>query len=369
MVYVSLAGRVCANVEALNMTETIGNVSRHRRAPYILKIDGGYKLVYVPVISGESIAHAYQANLVEATKLIYSKENLVPPIDPWAERNEMIKFVDKEHLIKELQEIIDKGKSKGKKEKNEEKEIEKLQHEFEKIAIQKSIIADIGGFLYAEKPFPVRRTSLLQVGYITPVEDAITEAVIEAQMHTRQVSVGLRTKEEGKKEEEKREEEVKEEEREAQMLYYVEIASAVYGITMQLDLSNIGVTSMVTKEEVLDKQEKNRRIKAALLALAMTMGLQLYGAKRSRFNPILDVENLVGVVSKPLPLVPLPPQRKDYIDLTVQKVKKVTNLLEKFGINGKAIVISFGKTAEDVIIANTPEEFFEKLIDEVFKLL
>jgi len=360
MVYVSLAGRVRANVEALNMTETIGNVSRRRRAPYILKIDGGYKLVYVPVISGESIAHAYQANLVEATKLIYSKEKLLPPIDPWAERNEMIKFTDEKHLIKDLQEIIDKGR----KEKNEEKEVEKMQHEFEKIAIQKSIIADIGGFLYAGKPFSVRRTSLLQVGYVTPVEDAITEAVIEAQMHARQVNVGLRTKEEEEKEEEKHEEE-----REAQMLYYVEIASAVYGITIQLDLSNIGVTSMVTKEEVLDKQEKNRRIKTALLALAMTMGLQLYGAKRSRFNPILDVENLVGVISKPLPLVPLPPQRKDYIDLTVQKVEKVTSLLEKFGINGKAIVISFGKTAEHVIIANTPEEFFEKLTDEVFKLL
>ncbi|MCS7369560.1 MAG: type I-A CRISPR-associated protein Cas7/Csa2, partial [archaeon GBS-70-058] len=170
--------------------------------------------------------------------------------------------------------------------------------------------------------------------------------------------------EEGEKKERK-----KEEEREAQMLYYVEIASAVYGITMQLDLSSIGVTSMVRREEVVGEQEKKRRIKTALLALAMTMGLQLYGAKRSRFNPILDIESLVGVVSKPLPLTPLPSQRKDYIDLTVQKVKKAMNLLEKFGISGKAVMISYGKVLEEVIVTTTPEEFFEKLIDETFKLL
>jgi CRISPR-associated protein Csa2 len=355
MVYVSLAGRVRANIEALNMTETIGNVSRRRRAPYVLKIEDGYKLVYVPVISGESIAHAYQANLVEATKLIYSKEGISPlPIDQWAERNEMIKFTDEKHLINELQEVVNKGKGKIKSE-----DVEKIQHEFEKVAIQKSIIADIGGFLYAEKPISVRRTSLFQAGYVTPVEDAITEAVIEAQMHARQVAVGLKTGEG----------EIKGEEREAQMLYYVEVASAVYGIIMQLDLSSIGVTSMVKKEEVVDKQEKNRRVKAALLALAMTMGLQLYGAKRSRFNPILDIESLVGVVSKPLPLTPLPPQRKDYIDLTVQKAKNAMKLLEKFGIDGKAVMISYGKEVEGVIVAATPEEFFDKLTGETFKLL
>ena len=364
MVYISLAGRVRANIEALNMTETIGNVSRRRRAPYILKVEDGYKLVYVPVISGESIAHAYQANLVEAAKLIYSKEKLTPPIDPWALRNEMIKFTDKEHLTDKLREVLNKiGKG-----KTTPKEVEEVQHEFEKVAIQESIVADIGGFLYAEKPISVRRTSLFQVGYVTPVEDAITEAVIEAQMHARQVAVGLKSEGEKPEEGEKKERK-KEEEREAQMLYYVEIASAVYGIMMQLDLSSIGVTSMVRREEVVDKQEKNRRIKTALLALAMTMGLQLYGAKRSRFNPILDIESLVGVVSKPLPLTPLPSQRKDYIDLTVQKVKKAMNLLEKFDIGEKAVMISYGKTLEEVIVTTTPEEFFEKLIDETFKLL
>ncbi|MCC6019340.1 MAG: type I-A CRISPR-associated protein Cas7/Csa2 [Candidatus Verstraetearchaeota archaeon] len=364
MVYVSLAGRVRANIEALNMAETIGNVSRRRRAPYILKVEDGYKLVYVPVISGESIAHAYQANLVEAAKLIYSKEGLTPPVDIWALRNEMIKFSDKEHLTDKLKEVLSKvGKG-----KLSPKEVEEVQHMFEKVAIQESIVADIGGFLYAEKPISARRTSLFQVGYATPVEDAITEAAIEAQMHARQVAVGLKTEEE-KLEEEGEEESKKEEEREAQMLYYVEIASAVYGITMQLDVSNIGVTSMVKREQVVSEQEKNRRIKTALLALAMTMGLQLYGAKRSRFNPFLDIESLVGVVSKPLPLTPLPPQRKDYIDLTVQKVKKVTSLLEKFGINGKASMISYGKVIEGVIVTDTPEEFFEKLIDETFKLL
>jgi len=61
MVYVSVSARILMNVEALNMAETVGNVSRHRKAPVVVfSKQGGVSVFYVPAVSGESLAHHYQ---------------------------------------------------------------------------------------------------------------------------------------------------------------------------------------------------------------------------------------------------------------------------------------------------------------------
>ena len=57
--FISIRGRVLINVEALNMTESVGNYVKHRRVPVILS-SGGYVAFFVPAISGESIAHGFQ---------------------------------------------------------------------------------------------------------------------------------------------------------------------------------------------------------------------------------------------------------------------------------------------------------------------
>jgi len=69
MVWLSLSARLLINVEALNMAEAVGNYTRHRRAPVVIPTNGGYKVVYVPAISGESLAHAYQAWLVHEARI------------------------------------------------------------------------------------------------------------------------------------------------------------------------------------------------------------------------------------------------------------------------------------------------------------
>ncbi|MGC9115906.1 MAG: type I-A CRISPR-associated protein Cas7/Csa2 [Fervidicoccaceae archaeon] len=356
MVYIYISGRVIANAEALNMTETIGNVSKHRRVPYIMKTSEGYRVIYVPAISGESLGHAFQSNLVEAAKLIYEKEKInPPPIDQWAMRNEMIKFSDKKHITDSLKEILQQAKSN----KGSKKTVEDFQHEFERVAIKESLVADIGGFMLAEE-LPIRRTSLFYVGYATPIEDAVAESVIEAQMHTRQIA----SKEEI---EEKTEEEIKEKtekeerKRKSQMIYYVEVASTVYGISFFLDISNIGKTSMIRKEDVVDNAEKLRRVKTALLALSLTFGAQQFGAKRSRFNPILSVESLVGVVSHPVPIAPVPPQKKRYIEETIKKVEKTADLMKNLELEFWKDVIVYGEKVEGVKSTETPEEFFKEL--------
>lgn len=327
MVFLSLGLRFKANVEALNMAETIGNVTRHRRVPVIIGGDGGFRLIYVPAISGEALAHAYQANLVEVAKVLYDGK---PPADPWSLRGEFVKFTDRAHLTDTLKQIItniEKAVADKKKAKEKQEIIEKIiengQHEFEKKAIEESIVADIGGFLYAEKP-PVRRTSVFQVGYAVPVEEYIKATAIESQVHARQAIVGLITKAEEKEREEKQ--------RQAQMLYYVEVASAIYGVTFNIDFDGIGRTSMVRVERVVDEDEWRRRVKAAIGALALTLGEALFGAKKSRFNPILEVLNAVVVLSHPLGFTVSPPQKKNYIAETILRAKKYKELLENIGI-------------------------------------
>ncbi|RLE38702.1 type I-A CRISPR-associated protein Cas7/Csa2 [Candidatus Woesearchaeota archaeon] len=299
--YLSLGIRFKANVEALNMSETVGNVSRHRRVPIITEEDNEYRLIYVPAISGESIAHAIQWNLVRVAKQLYGEN---APIDPWSERGEFIKFGDSKHLTKKLKDII-----------GQKIEVEKKQHMFEVTAIRESIVADVGGFLYAENP-PVRRTSPLYVSYAIPVEDAIEVTAIEAQVHARQVPVGI----------------TKEEERQAQMLYYVEIASAIYGVTISLDVDSIGKTSMVKVEPAVSEEERRIRLKATLGALALTMGQKLFGAKRSRFTPILEVTNAIATISDPLPFNVSPPQKRNYIEDTIERASKFKEMTEKLGV-------------------------------------
>jgi Uncharacterized protein predicted to be involved in DNA repair len=63
--FLSVSLRYLVNVESLNGVESVGNISRHRVAPVVLPVGKGYAVKYVPVVSGESIAHAYQSILVE----------------------------------------------------------------------------------------------------------------------------------------------------------------------------------------------------------------------------------------------------------------------------------------------------------------
>ena len=64
--YLSLSARLLINLESLNMAESVGNVTKHRRAPVVVDGEGGYRLVYVPVVSGMSLAHHYQRLLATA---------------------------------------------------------------------------------------------------------------------------------------------------------------------------------------------------------------------------------------------------------------------------------------------------------------
>ncbi|MDW8011332.1 MAG: DevR family CRISPR-associated autoregulator, partial [Sulfolobales archaeon] len=310
-----------------------------------------YRLIYVPAVSGESIANAYQRNLVELANHIYRKQNKKPPLTDWDLRHEFCKFMDDRHLTSSLAQIVSGASSTN---------IIDLKHDFEKKAIEESIVADVGGFLYAER-VPVKRTSRLYTSYLLPTYDAIEVTAIEAQFHARQMpseTVGREAEASSKassREAEGGAEVKKEEVTKAQKIYYVEVATALYGLTLALDLDGIGRTSLVKVENAVDPDERFRRIKVATGAMGALFTGQGFGAKLTRFMPVKKVVSAIAVLSDPTPFMVTPPQYPDYIENTISRVKDHCMFLEKLGLEPRYTVIVLDRLSESLKSVNVPQ--------------
>ncbi|MEM2112348.1 MAG: type I-A CRISPR-associated protein Cas7/Csa2 [Candidatus Bathyarchaeia archaeon] len=349
--FLSLASRFVANIEALNAVESIGNVTKHRRAPVIIfdEKDDKYTIKYVPAISGESIGHAYQANVAEFAEAIYEGK---PPICKWCAREEFLKEMRMEYGIEEAKKVID-----NKKFSDEEKK-----HEFEKAVIKNCLVEDIGGFLSAEE-FPVKRTSVFQVGYVIPTRDSIGATVIDTQFQVRHAPVIAGGKAEDKSQKEEGRKEVA-----AQMLYYVEVASALYGIHFNLDLDSIGKTRLVKVEDAVSLEEKRKRISAAVGGLALTV-LGQFGAKKSRFNPISEIKSLTVSLCDSFMFSVTPPHDIKYLVSTVKRAKSFINLLKSVGIDSKTNLYAYdtetSENVEGVEYFDNPESLFEAVMKQL----
>ncbi|MEM3388958.1 MAG: type I-A CRISPR-associated protein Cas7/Csa2 [Thermoproteota archaeon] len=348
--FLSLASRFVASIEALNAVESIGNVTKHRRAPVVVfdEKDNRYTIKYVPVISGETIGHAYQANVAEFAKAIY-KGN--PPICKWCARGEFLKEMRMEYTIEEAKRVI-----RDKKLSDEDKK-----HEFEKAIIKNCLVEDIGGFLSAEE-FPVKRTSVFQVGYVVPTRDSISATTIDTQFHVRHAPViagGKGQAEEAGEAQERRKEVA------AQMLYYVEVASAVYGIHFNLDIDAIGKTRLVKVQEVVDPEDRKKRMLAAIGGLALTV-LGQFGAKRSRFSPISEIKSLTVSLCDNFMFSVTPPHDTRYLISTVERAKSFSSLLKSVRVDAEINIYAYDvetrERVEGVEYFNNPEELFEVVV-------
>jgi len=342
--FISLAARLLVNVEALNMVEAVGNVTRHRRATVVIQDPGGgYRKLEVPCISGESLAHAYQVALVEAARAIYSREDMEIPVCEWCARGEFFKSMDDAHTMSSVKKAIEglKGTEQA--------------HVFEREVVRGCLVEDIGGFLRAERP-PVKRTSRFHVGYLLPVADAVGVTALDTQFHVRHAPS----------------EAVRGEERAAQMIYYVETGSAVYGLSFNLDVDGIGKTSMVSVEQVVDDAERERRVKVALTALLTVLSTKAFGAKRSRFLPLVEVKGLVAAVSSPIPFTVEPPSSVGFINDTKEKAERFLAVLGKLGIEEELQIYAFSsevEVPEGVEKADSVEGLLDKLISKVLGML
>ncbi|RLF55325.1 MAG: type I-A CRISPR-associated protein Cas7/Csa2 [Thermoplasmata archaeon] len=280
--FVSVGVRFEANVEALNMVETAGNYSKHRRVPYIIEEEGKLKTVYVPALSGESLAHAYQELLVKE-----AKEARIPVCEDCS-RAEFFKSMDKQHLGTKVPDI-----KKGIK-----------PHEIEHGILKRCAVEDIGGFLYAENP-PVKRTSAFQMCYALPIKSMALYATTEPQLHARHAQLG-----EGEKGG------VSE-----QMIYYVEAGTALYGFSFNLDLDAIG-RSNITDEILLSMDEVKMRKMISLKALFRLISSHQFGAKLSRFFPVGGIVSTLATVTEH-PFSVTSPIYDDYAEKTRKRLEAI----------------------------------------------
>jgi CRISPR-associated protein Csa2 len=310
-IFLSARGRVLINVEALNMTESIGNYVKHRRVPALLP-EAGYATFFVPAISGESIAHGYQQVLAE----LGSKRKM--PVCNLCSKGIFLKSTNRSVFASQFREKLEDYLKSGKKLDNTSA--------FERFVIENCIVEDIGGFLHApgqqerfeknedgkllvnlglkkakkakkekdsetgtedkeEEETEVRnakRTSNFFTGYMIPVREAIRSSIIEPQLHSR-YALGTPFVERGQQ---------------GQMIYDVELSSAVYAFSFDVDTRFIGKTTYFYSDKGVEAvQDRKERGELALDAFEIFVKEMLFGAKKTRFLPVIDWESMVIAVS------------------------------------------------------------------------
>ncbi|MCD6348544.1 MAG: type I-A CRISPR-associated protein Cas7/Csa2 [Candidatus Korarchaeota archaeon] len=314
MVYVSVRGRILLNAEALNMTESVGNYVKRRRVPVMVPLGGSYSLFFVPAISGEAVAHAYQVLLAKEA----NRRNL--PVCKLCEKGILLKSANDEVLryafprVKFPPKKIPDPNKKGKEINNPD-----FGYDFEKAVVSNCVVEDVGGFLYAQARggANVKRTSNFLTGYMIPVKEALENIVIDPQLHTR-YALGTQL--------------VKSEEQAGQMIYYVELSSAPYTFSFDLDTTSLGRITFDTNhmgEEVVNSGETVSRAEAALDALSKLLIEVNFGAKRTRFLPNAQWESIAIAISDDIWTVPSP-FTSDYLERAKSKLEKVNHNTKLF---------------------------------------
>jgi len=338
VVYVGVTGRIIVNVEALNMAESVGNVVRHKRAPIVAeKREGdkvvGYILRYLPVVSGQSIAHGYQELLAQVAS------HMGLPVCPLCKQGIFVKHGSDK--------ILDRLKNMGAKYVDDLKENKKNVVAFEKIIVSNCVVEDVGGFLYPGSQ-PVKRTSCFYAGYMVPSIAHAHAVAIESLFHVRHdpLSSGGRAGETT-----------------GQAIYHVETGSAPYTFSLGLDVDCIGCVAGESVNNENDNAEKRRR--AALIALGLLIDSLGFGAKKTRFLPSIKPESLVITVVHPYPFNPLPAHSDDYIVQTAETLNSYIALAKKSVENNQAKAKIYYYVAEDSPARNSLVSGFEKQYENV----
>jgi len=268
--YVSVRGRIWLEAEALNMVESVGNYVKHRRVPIVVSEGGNFLTFFVPAISGESVAHAYQTILAEEMGKVKEK------VCKYCQKGIFLKSSSKEVY----QDVIgEKPPEAANKKKNEKSEVVGKKSEvvgkIESSIVSNCGVEDVGGFLYAQNP-NVKRTSSFYTGYMVPVREGLKVLSIDPQLHSR---YALGTKFVGAGEGESTS---------GQMIYYVELSSGLFAFSFDLDTKFIGKYTFNVDQygqDIVQTDSAKKRTQAAIEALRRLLLEFPVGAKRTRFNP------------------------------------------------------------------------------------
>jgi CRISPR-associated protein Csa2 len=337
--FMSISFRLLVNLESLNSVESIGNLVRHRTAPIVVPTENGYAIRFVPAISGESLAHAYQICLVDEAK----RFNL--PLTEESERGEFLKFADESLLTKYGVPIPEN-----------ENQIRRAEVQ----VLLKDVVCDVGGFLYAGD-FPIKRTSLFQVGYMVPALKDVKATALETQFHVRHAPSSMK---------------------QYQAPYNVEVGSAIYTFTFTMSFDYVAkpMTAFGERDEAGEKElmgQRDTRIKAAVAALASFITLLPFGAKKSRFMPNLEYLSAVAACCEGASFLVSPGNDRAFVKETVERAREFVSLMERIrGSRPELKLVSLDKERaaeglDGIEVVKNPEAFAKRIvgvIDEVSKV-
>ncbi|MEM0470455.1 MAG: type I-A CRISPR-associated protein Cas7/Csa2 [Sulfolobales archaeon] len=308
----SLSVRALVNVEALNMAESVGNYTRHRKAPVVFATSEGYTVVYVPAVSGEALAHGYQQLLVQMAK----SRGL--PVTSMDEQGYFLKFSSTDILdnwYPELQKFAGSSKI---SEWAKNASLEDLEKAFLKV----SVVADVGGFLLAERL--LKRTSAIRFSYMIPALDALETGGVSLipQLHVRYAPPELVRRQQ------------QEQRRGQQAIIYVESGSALCTFTAELVASDIARLFYAKKQDQELEQQKMKRVEATVDALIAMVDGFLFGAKRSRYMPLWEVKSIVVSMSKgPVEFLVSPGASKNYVRETYDRAVALVKAIPEQTVN------------------------------------
>jgi len=129
------------------------------------------------------------------------------------------------------------------------------------------------------------------------------------------------------------------------MIYYVELSSAPYTFAFDLDSRYIGKATFVyghAGEVVVEGRVK--RIVTAIDALQRFLVEFMFGAKKTRFLPVIEWESIAIAVSDDVWTIPSPFTKK-YIEQAEKKLEKVNFNTKLYTYPSKD-----GKSFEEVVI-------------------
>jgi len=339
MVFLSLGVWVKADLSSLNLTGGEGMAFNPLR---IARIIVDREVVDVPVVSGQSLGHGYQACLVDVAK------RMQLPLCNLCKREEFVKGASTEdglnrwNIIKNVDNITIN---------------DKLNFEIE--TLKGCIVEDVGGFMATlkggEGGVSVRRTSLFQVSYAIPPYSLakMVSETIESQLYARQSPALSGTEEEKKKTSGDRRGQAK-----AQMIWEEEVASPVFAFIFNLDIDYIGKPLITDSSFVVSDREK--RIKACILALEQLLDGPFFGAKRSRTYPFVSVEKAIMVLTDKCRVTVASPLYDNFYDKTVNKVCDAINFVRNVIEDVSLLIIGLGKVPNGVEEAGTIGEMFRK---------
>jgi len=337
MMFVSISFRLLVNLESLNSIESIGNLVRHRTAPIVVPTENGYVIRFVPAISGESLAHAYQMCLVDEAKRLHL------PLTEESERGEFLKFAD-DSLLKRYGITIPESES----------QIRRAEVQ----VLLRDVVCDIGGFLYAGK-FPIKRTSLFQVGYMIPALKDIKATALETQFHMRHAPSSMK---------------------QYQVPYNVEVGSAVYTFTFAMSFDYVAkpMTTFGERSEVDEKklmEQRAARIKAATAALASFITLLPFGAKKSRFMPNLEYLSAMAACCEGASFLVSPGNDNGFVKETVERAREFADLMEKVKDSKPELkLISLDREGaaeglDGIEVVKNPEAFARKIVEIIEEVI